>query len=361
MARTARPKQDQNLCIGKNVLPDATGAGGALPSTNWENIISHTTTVVATKKNSIPVATAEAGTRGLDPILTCAVQLPNPVPLFIETIRGTVWSTLGQKWLAQCSRFSGLAIAPNRFQIIELARTTNKWKCSSTATYWAATMCARKMLGLPKVAADTKTTNYLEHLSNTELHCYAMSLNDAYFLEIWFLRIPEGLIICVAYLLGQRVSDMAQLAPGDLTLEFQNTTICITVRRGKVIQYIRPYVLHLSSQCPVAQALWHLRSVRQHHAFLFSETNSMKERTKLGTKIRNILKTIHPDLEQRSIRRGGLERMATHDVPLQTIQENFSKHTTIEMLLGYLRHGAVSSHQAQVQLAVTSWTMSQQL
>ena len=256
-------------------------------------------------------------------IHSCA-RLPPPYPRFRTFLPpGSIWLKYTAKWLSLVQKFSGLATLPGRFQVMEICRVNSRWKCTTTATYWAATMCARKIMGLAKgaeLASDSKVANHYQHLANSELHDYCRSLTDCSVLEIWTTTSEvAGLIICVSYILGQRVSDMAQLAILDLTLELQNSTICITVRRGKVIQYIRPYVLHLSTTCPVAQALWKLRNDRLTHGaeFLFSTSNTLKERLKIGDRIRNTLKLTHPDLELRSVRRGGLERMAANGVPLQ--------------------------------------------
>lgn len=300
-------------------------------------------------------------------VLQKTTEVPLPFPSaeqqrHFRAITGptSIWAKYTQKWLAQILKHVALADEPNRFHLIETAHKVMRWRWTTTAVYWAATMCARKILGLPKIPADAKATNFLEHQARTECHAYAKFLTDTVFLQIWMQTEDRfiAVIVCIAYICGQRVSDVAQLASEDITIEqFQllaTQTICITVRRGKVIPYIGAYVLHLSITCPVALALLVLS--RQRRGFLFTNNNSAEERSKLGARICAELKMIDTDLEQRSIRRGGLERMARQGVPLQKIQECFSKHRTIPMLLGYLRHGAVSLHTAQTQLEVTAWT-----
>ena len=60
-----------------------------------------------------------------------------------------------------------------------------------------------------------------------------------------------------------------------------------------------------------------------------------------------------PDLELRSVRRGGLQLMATLGFPWETIL-SFSKHGSTAMLMKYLDKGAVSLNQAQLQASTTN-------
>ena len=48
--------------------------------------------------------------------------------------------------------------------------------------------------------------------------------------------------------------------------------------------------------------------------------------------------------------------MAKSGMPLGEIREHFSKHRSTEMLLGYLKWGSVSAHQAQIQTHALKWT-----
>ena len=74
---------------------------------------------------------------------------------------------------------------------------------------------------------------------------------------------------------------MAQLARTDITKELHGSTICITVRRGKVVPKIGPYTLHMSASSPLAQALYAATKTSRGE-FVFSTSNTLKERAHLA-------------------------------------------------------------------------------
>jgi hypothetical protein len=79
--------------------------------------------------------------------------------------------------------------------------------------------------------------------------------------------------------------------------------------------------------------------------FLFSATNSDEERQKVLNVIRDMLTSINDRLELRSIRRGGLQRMANLKVSIPQML-HFSRHSDAQMLMRYLSWG---QHAMQLQ------------
>ena len=285
---------------------------------------------------------------------------------FRSLISGSVWDKYTAQWKTTLLRFLTLAQREDRFRALELERTAaGGWKHSTNSTYWGAILCVRKILSLPVSAADSMTSRTLEHLAKSEVHDYPRPMHKILVLQLWLIPHPSrhgeliAALIVTSFLFGQRVSDIAQLAVVDLEIQYfplqRTSTVCVTVRRGKVIPHIGPYSLHCSG--PLAERLWRWRMIRmqEHREFLFSDGNTPDQRQRLGTHVRNELKAWDPELEQRSIRRGGLQLMASSGMPLETIRSNFSKHTTAPMLMTYLQHGAVLWDQATVQITSLQW------
>ena len=77
---------------------------------------------------------------------------------------------------------------------------------------------------------------------------------------------------------------------------------------------------------------------RRHHQFLFSDGNTQREREALTHQAATILEDIDPSLEVRSVRRGGLQRMASSGMLYPDILR-FSKHTSEASLNRYLNNG----------------------
>ena len=74
--------------------------------------------------------------------------------------------------------------------------------------------------------------------------------------------------------------------------------------------------------------------------------NTLLEKNALIGTIRDHLRTVHPRLDCRSVRRGALQTFAalpnvTHSMVLQ-----YSKHTDLQMLRRYLRYGKEKSEDS---------------
>jgi hypothetical protein len=170
------------------------------------------------------------------------------------------------------------------------------------------------------------------------------------------------LAIEIAFTFGQRVSDILQLHHDDVSYVriVGKKFLVLLVRRGKTITCTGPYTLHLPASHRLALLLHNLKHRRP--AFLFSSRSSEitkgtgnlpqlspAERSRMSARVRCRLRSIKPTLGTRSIRRGGLQRLATEvGLPLPTIQESFSKHTMLQRLGEYLEHFRYSTTQATV-------------
>lgn len=159
------------------------------------------------------------------------------------------------------------------------------------------------------------------------------------------LEFPGRLAIVISFLFGQRLPDILQLHPEDVEHCPATGSICVTVRRGKVIRHVQPYCLHLPESVRAANALLTYSFQKTPGQPLFDSTTP--------TTAREILKAIRPDLEIRSVRRGGLQALALLGLDLSEIRRHYSKHSSDAMLLRYLAHGRPLIAQARLHHKTT--------
>lgn len=242
-------------------------------------------------------------------------------------------------------------------------RTVSKWKWTTTATYWAAVLTAMKLYDIQMTQNDRIMQRYYEKKARCEIHNHPKPMAKETWWAIWRARrsfqdeieVAALVSILVAWHLGQRIGDVQKVGAEDVVVVRMHdlSTICITIRHGKTTGAIGPFTLHLSLVHKVGKLFskyWRYKKMAG--AALFASTQ--EEQRLLAYTTRNILKSFDPQLELRSIRRGGLTDMALRGTPLQEIREFFSKHTTEKVLLGYLDWGTVSLAQAQKQIAIAS-------
>ena len=168
------------------------------------------------------------------------------------------------------------------------------------------------------------------------------------------IEVPIVAAIILAFVLGQRISDVLQLSSEDLTINGKN--LVFTFRRGKVIPKIGPYSLALEKESMVARQIWEMAKRRK--GFLFTKLNTADERLELQTVVRRTLMEVDVRLEARSIRRGGLQVMAERGEAMEDILR-VSKHATENMLMRYLDWGACAAAHIGTVAALTNETHRQ--
>ena len=221
-------------------------------------------------------------------------------------------------------------------------------------------MTTKKLLGEAPAAEDAKILRHLEATAATQVDTRRQVKPMTTAMAHSLLKIHETkvdamiLSILVAFLAGQRISDILQLAKNDITSE--GSHLVIAIRRGKVVPMIGPYTIALSKSSYVAQALLSLAAVRD--GFLFSENNSDRERLDLQALVRKTVMQIDPGLEGKSIRKGGLQAMALRGEPLQNILL-VSKHTSTNMLMRYLEWGAKATDHLNTIRKLTDQSFAQ--
>lgn len=249
---------------------------------------------------------------------------------------------------------------------IEGERISKKWKYGTTLTYVEAILSA----GTTTPEAHKRLLRYRKALKG---HARAESRTAApAFTATMAQRLHPAeseleLAILLSFTYGQRISDMVQLASedvGPMALGGKRYLV-VTIRRAKTIKATGPYTLHVAKDTPMYRPLrrLHHNCQRRGQFFLFSNARPMiglaglhqlppKEREALRNRINKILKKIDPHLESRSIRRGGLQRIAGAGVSLEEIRTHFSKHTTTTALGTYLDHCAWSNKQASIHYQI---------
>jgi hypothetical protein len=160
-------------------------------------------------------------------------------------------------------------------------------------------------------------------------------------------------LVEACWALGQRFGDFIQLAISDFLI--LPDTVIITFRRGKTIVHTKPYSLVLDRHCKVTMNLLEVRDTATARGWLFltSRFNDAASLKALSLRTATLLSQVDDRLEIRSIRRGGLQHMASlgHSVEKMRL---FSKHRSDEMLLRYLNWGQAAGALNEEILQISS-------
>ena len=289
------------------------------------------------------------------------VSIPWPVPsaqtlLRLEQ-RSPVFKCWTESYTSLVTRMSFLMDIPppQRIQKFEQCCLERNLLPTTAHAYWTAFLTTKTALGEIPTMEDKRFAKLLLQRSSVFPAAHPMPA-ELHHVEKMVRDFPKkmGLLCALAFSLGQRLGDVLQLAKHDIQIDQQ--FILITVRRGKVVPHIGPYVLTMERNFWLSRELWNLRE-QTTSQFLWTENNSTKERELLELQLRRMITAVDPRLEIRSLRRGGLQRMAASGFPMDTVIL-FSKHKTTQMLLRYLNWGAASYHR-NVQMANVVSSVSQ--
>jgi integrase len=119
-------------------------------------------------------------------------------------------------------------------------------------------------------------------------------------------------------------------------VELTDTGLSVRFRRGKSVRVRGPYTVH-TPRLP-EQLANKIRSWLEERAgrSLFPSTK--------GVGIKLALRRAHPELEQRSLRRGALQTLACAPGMTDALLMEFSGHTQVTTLRRYLNWGKVATH-----------------
>ena len=286
---------------------------------------------------------------------------PKPETLKLWHNRHSSYTTFTRRYMDSQRRVLFLADVPagDRFEVFEHMCYT---KCLAPTTgegYWTTWLGVQKSLGIKPSEADQRISKILKARSTA----YPIQLPTAATLsdmETFVQTYSEGLpslaaVGMLAFLNGQRISDMIQLAVADLQVD--DRYLMITVRRGKTMMTMQPYTLWMRRNTypteTIIKVALHAKS--KGRLFLFSELNQEDERQKVLHTIRDMITSINDQLELRSFRRGGLQRMAQLGMEMSTILQ-FSRHVDMPMLMRYLNWGEHAALRQQEMIAAIDRT-----
>jgi hypothetical protein len=157
-------------------------------------------------------------------------------------------------------------------------------------------------------------------------------------------------LLALTWLACGRTGDIRQLAAADVGVTIMpdesSATITLTFRAGKTVARRGPFSLHTRLQCewlaPLHFASW----------AALADTNNWVPSLKQSTTqdVLRALRRVDGDLENRSLRRGALQRLASCGVPEELLLE-FSGHTSVSTLRRYLAWGAIGTHKRQAMVS----------
>lgn len=246
-----------------------------------------------------------------------------------------------------------------RFQAFENVCLQRNLAPTTAETYWTTWLGIQKALGIRPSEADARVTKILK----ARAVAYPVKFPIAVILsemELFVTTFKDALpslaaIGMFAFLHGQRISDMIQLAVADL--QINDSFLMVTVRRGKTMSVSQPYTLWMRRNVYPAETLIKTatEAKAQSRLFLFSDFNQEEERQKVLSTIRDMLTSINDQLELRSFRRGGLQRMAQQGFKMETVLQ-FSRHSDVAMLMRYLGWGQHAEERQSTMIEVLDAT-----
>ena len=156
-------------------------------------------------------------------------------------------------------------------------------------------------------------------------------------------RLPTFAAILIAWMTCARTGCVLQLATEDVVLNADGT-LSVRFRKGKSVRARGPYCVHTTTVPPrLRKRLTKWMSQRRHALFTGAVT---------GPEIKVALRRVNPQLEQRSLRRGALQQLATSPGITDAILMEFSGHT--QVLRRYLNWGKAAHHlRTSMQAAAT--------
>jgi len=143
-----------------------------------------------------------------------------------------------------------------------------------------------------------------------------------------------AMVVLLAWLTAARVGCIMQLKLEDISLA--GAKMSITFRRGKGVRLRGPYTVHTTLPREYRD-IYTEYTIMNPKEFLF-KTDSITERIKRGVEVKDLLREVDKQLEQRSLRRGALQQLANKGASEELLMR-FSGHQRVETLRRYLGWG----------------------
>ena len=227
---------------------------------------------------------------------------------------------------------------------------------TTAETYWIAWLSISKACQLELTHEDRAFTAALVKRSRTYPVRFPQPLlkDDVATLFRVGNGSPLVSMIAACWHLGQRIGDFIQVAAANIKPSALGE-VAILMDRGKTIDqgHVPPYYVYLESDHEVSRHLLAAKHVAMANGWLYilSPTNSDGERRAIEQRIRHILRRVSRNVELRSIRRGGLQHLASSpNVSLEQVRLH-SQHKSVNMLMRYLDHGFHSRAREESMLS----------
>lgn len=334
--------------------PSPAGPSRAAPARPTPTAIENLDPRVRARANQVARMTAERP----PPARPSPWPTPSATTLRCWNDRHSAWRLYSEAYTSTQSRMLWLAdlAEADRWPAFEQQCYDRALAPTTAAAYWTSWLTVAKAINLKPCQADIKALKILKDRAVAFPVAFPLPLDAqtlSRILQAFDTQLPTlCCLVRLAWVAGQRISDMLQLGVNDV--DVSPTSVTVTVRRGKVIGPIQPYCFHL---CPSSQTATSLVAAMdlakmEGRLFIATASNSSTDRQACSDLISTMLLSVNEALELRSIRRGGLQAMAGAGFELEEMRL-LSQHRSTEMLLRYLNYGSVCTALATTTQRLT--------
>lgn len=233
-------------------------------------------------------------------------------------------------------------------------RKERSWKWATTIKYMATMQGA--LANLPLHRRTTQSiwlknspvwTNAMRASARRAREELARQPKPASWKTVQQVLMTESNILCfgailLAWMTCARVGCVRQLAKSDITMH-PDWTMSICFRRGKgVLARGTAYTIH-TGEVPLAMRSRFKRFLEERNSWLFPQTFT-------GSLVKNSLRRVDKQLEQRSLRRGSLQHLSRAPNMTDEVMLLFSGHASVKTLRRYLNWGTAAVHTRALML-----------
>ena len=338
------PSQSRQKTIKtpRNLDPTKTSTSGPKPAKSTENVIEEFASIALTP----------------DEIMTLTTLREK------WAARPNVWKEVcSTQWQATQERMLPLLVLPawEMGEEFEMRRDLAGWSETTASQYWAALRAAATTLQIQlpiEVRIRGKVLGFLAKEADSKRPTVAAREEEIEAASQILKAKRESTLstaLRTAFLLGQRVGDVLQLERSrvaemqDMASHQATNLLTLQFRKGKTTRRRDPYTLHIPRSNPLTTELLQLAHPTSAIASPALFTPQAHRLQALVT-IRTALQQVNPKLCILSVRRGGLQQLASLGVSTETLLAH-SRHTTTAMLDRYLNWGSFNLNPVRDVLA----------
>lgn len=256
-------------------------------------------------------------------------------PLSHVKLYTKTWQSVEERMII----FLAIKDEDKREEIFDAVAEVFGWSPQTQPNYWSGLMKAMQLLNMnPSFRARLKAKLLsVQAKESDSIRPTIPASEDQIRMAIKKLTSREAkAALHLAFELGQRQGDVLNLEIGSITVVSKGLQqyIAIRFRKGKTTRRLQPYCLHLRREEQLSNDLLQLQESKQDSkGLLFGNPEQTLEEIRVQMNSLN--------LSILSIRRGGLQRMSTNGLSIESLLHH-SRHTSIPSLMRYLNWGEVS-------------------